>query len=105
MTIEFLEPADVLEIHAEQLSRFGGTAGLRDLGLLESALAQPRATFAGSYLCTGLLVGLTFLACNDIWIDRPVPALDQIVLAVAEGRSGKPEVAALLRRLTSPAPG
>jgi death-on-curing protein len=36
----------VLEFHARQLARFGGAAGVRDLGLLESALSRPRNLFA-----------------------------------------------------------
>ncbi len=39
MTPEFLDIEDVLEIHAMQLTRSGGEDGLRDQGLLESALA------------------------------------------------------------------
>ena len=47
MTVEpeFLTVDDVLDIHTRQLERFGGQAGLRDQGLLESALAQPQASF------------------------------------------------------------
>ena len=41
---------DVLEIHSDQIMRYGGQPGVRDLGLLASALAQPRATFAGELL-------------------------------------------------------
>ncbi|WP_333202436.1 MULTISPECIES: type II toxin-antitoxin system death-on-curing family toxin [unclassified Microcoleus] len=40
----------VVNIHARQIERFGGTPGLRDEGLLESALAQPQATFGGQLL-------------------------------------------------------
>jgi death-on-curing protein len=40
----------VLSIHARQIERFGGTSGVRDEGLLESALAQPQATFGGQFL-------------------------------------------------------
>lgn len=40
----------VLKIHARQVERFGGTPGLRDEGLLESAFAQPQATFGGQML-------------------------------------------------------
>ncbi|MEL6166026.1 MAG: Fic family protein [Cyanobacteria bacterium J06628_3] len=43
---------DVIEIHLDQIVSFGGTAGVRDEGLLESALAQPQATFSGEYLHT-----------------------------------------------------
>jgi death-on-curing protein len=39
--IEFLTVEVVLALHQRQLDRFGGGAGLRDRGLLESAIAQP----------------------------------------------------------------
>ena len=49
MTLEFLDREDVLDIHALQMARYDGADGLRDPGLLESALAQPQATFAGDF--------------------------------------------------------
>ena len=49
-TPKFLSLDEVLELHADQISSFGGTPGLRDEGLLESALAQPKATFGGQFL-------------------------------------------------------
>jgi death on curing protein len=49
-TPKFLSLDEVLELHADQISSFGGTPGLRDEGLLESALAQPQATFGGQFL-------------------------------------------------------
>ncbi len=45
--IQFLSLDDVLESHAEQIANYGGSEGIRDPGLLESALAQPAATFGG----------------------------------------------------------
>jgi len=39
---EFLDLDEILEIHATQLDEFGGMAGVRDRGLLESAVEQPR---------------------------------------------------------------
>lgn len=42
----WIEPAVVLAIHDEQLAEHGGHAGVRDAGLLESALARPRNQFA-----------------------------------------------------------
>ncbi|MEO7038003.1 MAG: Fic family protein [Polyangiaceae bacterium] len=47
---EFLDLEDVLEIHALQLNEFGGIAGVRDRGLLESAVEQPRSTAFGELL-------------------------------------------------------
>jgi death-on-curing protein len=49
-TPEFLSQNAVLRIHARQIQQFGGMAGVRDQGLLESALAQPQATFSGQLL-------------------------------------------------------
>jgi hypothetical protein len=40
---EFLDLEDVLEIHALQRDEFGGIAGVRERGVLESAVEQPRA--------------------------------------------------------------
>ena len=40
----FLTVEDVLALHSEQLERFGGSAGVRDRGALESAVAVPAAT-------------------------------------------------------------
>ena len=38
----WIDPAVVLAVHDEQLSEHGGAAGVRDAGLLDSALARPR---------------------------------------------------------------
>lgn len=50
MAIEFLTLSEVVAIHANQVSRYGGSLGVRDLGLLDSALAAPQAMFGGQYL-------------------------------------------------------
>src|SRR6185295_695065 len=47
---EFLDVDDVLAIHDEALAAFGGSAGVRDAGLLASAAAMPTATFGGELL-------------------------------------------------------
>jgi death-on-curing protein len=44
-TVAFLSRDEVLEIHRALLERFGGPAGVRDLGLLESALYRPRTGY------------------------------------------------------------
>jgi death-on-curing protein len=43
---QWLDTAIILDIHAEQLSLFGGADGIRDLGLLDSALNRPLNKFA-----------------------------------------------------------
>ena len=48
--IYFLSVSDVIEIHERVIEEFGGHAGLRDRGLLESAAAMPHAMFSGHYL-------------------------------------------------------
>jgi death-on-curing protein len=47
MAVQFIPEELVLTIHADLLQRYGGQPGLRDRGLLESALAQPRMTAGG----------------------------------------------------------
>src|SRR5262245_6676143 len=46
----FLTLDEVLALHADLLHRYGGALGLRDVGLLQSALATPAATFGGTFL-------------------------------------------------------
>jgi death on curing protein len=85
---------EVLAIHSDQIERYGGSFGIRDRSLLESALAVPDATFSGEDLRpslferaaayvfhlvknhllvdgnkrAGLVVGVAFLALNDVLI-------------------------------------
>ena len=44
-TVQFLSVDEVLEIHTALINRFGGTHGVRDEGLLESALYRPRSGY------------------------------------------------------------
>jgi death-on-curing protein len=118
---------DVLALHAAQLTRYGGAAGLRDLALLESAVAQPQASFGGTWLHpdlwsmaaaylyhlvqnhpfvdgnkrTGLLSALVFLALNGIMLDQATPALYDLTMAVAARRLDKPAIAAALQQVAS----
>ena len=46
----YLTPEQVLFIHSRLVAETGGSHGVRDLGLLESAVARPRATFDGKEL-------------------------------------------------------
>ena len=50
MTVRFLELIDILEIHRSRIDLYGGSPGLRDLGMLQSAIAQPQAGFGEHYL-------------------------------------------------------
>jgi death-on-curing protein len=114
-----------LLIHSDQVDRYGGGHGVRDLGLLESAVAQPQATFGGDYLHrdvfemaaaylnhivqnhafldgnkrTGLAVALVFLDLNGILIEAPKGSLYDLTLAVARGEVGKSQIAEFFRKL------
>ena len=46
----FLSVEEILELHERLVERFGGSHGLRDLGMLESAAAMPQAGFDDAYL-------------------------------------------------------
>ena len=48
--MRYLTLGEVVELHQRLLTQTGGASGIRDLGLLESALAQPKATFGGADL-------------------------------------------------------
>ena len=48
--ILFLTLAEVIEIHSDQIERYGGSDGIRDMNLLSSALAMPHASFHGEFL-------------------------------------------------------
>lgn len=50
MRVVFLALDEVLAMHADLIERHGGHPGIRDVGLLESALAAPTATFGGHFL-------------------------------------------------------
>ena len=48
--MRYLSAADVLRLHADTLAHEGGPAGIRDMGLLESAIAAPRQEMYGVIL-------------------------------------------------------
>ena len=126
--VEFLTVEDVLAIHAHQVEQFGGAAGVRDSGLLASAVAQAEAAFddaflhhdvfemAAAYLfhlCknhpfldgnkrTALAAALLFLGLNGFQLDADPDRLTELVLGVAEGRVGKAEAAVFFKAYCHP---
>ena len=46
----FLTLDEVIEIHREMINRYGGSDGIRDKGLLESAVSTPQASFGDQFL-------------------------------------------------------
>src|SRR5438045_7198064 len=124
----FLTIDEVLAIHSDQVRQYGGSGGIRDVGLLSSALAMPRASFGGQYLhpslhemaaaCLfhlvqnhpfidgnkriGLAATIAFLGLNDVCLDSDRDELLEMVLEAARGEIGKPEIAVILRERCVP---
>jgi death on curing protein len=64
--MRFLTLSEVLEIHRRVMEQSGGPLGIRDLGALESAIAQPRITFDGKDLYPALIEKASALAFSII---------------------------------------
>jgi death-on-curing protein len=110
--IVHLSIEQVIDLHDEQLQRYGGATGTRDRGMLESALARPAMTFGGEDLypdvpakAAALMHSLAlnhpfidgnkrvaahaavvFVNVNGVELMASVPELVDITLAVAEGK-------------------
>ena len=67
----YLTLAEILELHNQILKRWGGAAGLRDIGALESAVAQPRMTFEGKELYPDLAAKAAAL-CFSLVSNHPL---------------------------------
>jgi death-on-curing protein len=109
--MRYLTTSEILELHRLVIERTGGSTGVRDLNLLESAVAQPAMAFAGEDLYptiwekgtalafsiiknhpfvdgnkrTGHAAMETFLVLNGYEINAPMDEQEQIVLQVAAG--------------------
>ena len=120
----FLTLDEVLSLHEEQLQLFGGSAGIRQIDLLQSAMGNVEATFgeiflhetifemAAAYLygiCrshpfvdgnkrTAVVATLTFLGMNDSVVDADEDEFYDLVIGVAEGRVSKAAVAVFLEK-------
>lgn len=116
--IRFLSVDDVLAIQGKTIAVEGGLGGLRDAGLLESAVLMPQQQFGGEYLHTDLaamaaaylfhiaqnhafqdgnkrsaaLATLVFLSINGVESLPSPEALEQMTLAVAASKVGKAEL-------------
>ena len=91
--MRMLSKNQVLALHAALLEEFGGTDGIRDMGMLESALAAPFQTFGGESLYPslhGAHVMLVFLALNGIELEYTQQELIDVILSVARGETDSP---------------
>ena len=122
----YLTLAEVIDIHNNQIDLYGGRPGTRDLGLLQSAVAQPEASFGGEWLhedifamaaayafhiCknhpfvdgnkrTALASALVFLEMNGISLEDPKQKLLGAMLSMAQGKLSKQQFAQVLRVLS-----
>ena len=119
MNPAFLRLSEVLAIHRDQIDRYGGISGLRDMDLLKSALGMPMATFHGAFLDgslhemaaaylfhlvrnhpfvdgnkqTGTVAAMVFLLLNGQSLEVSPDDLAALVLDVAQGALTKAEIA------------
>jgi death-on-curing protein len=107
----YLNAAEILDLHRLVIERWGGAAGIRDIGGLASAIAQPRQTFGGRELypdiaakasALGFLLALNhpfvdgnkrvahaamevFLLLNGYQLNATVDEQEQVMVKVAGG--------------------
>jgi death-on-curing protein len=119
----FLSIGEIIEIHNDQIQRYGGQAGIRDLKLLQSAVAMPTVSFESQYLHqdlfemaaaylfhitqnhpfidgnkrTGAVAALVFLYLNGIELKVDENIFENAVRSVAEGKWNKAQIAKFFR--------
>jgi death-on-curing protein len=111
----FLGLDEVIAIHHDQIERYGGPSGIRDMDMLKSAISQPPATFGGEYLHkniyemaaaylfhitrnhpfidgnkrSGAATAIVFLLLNGIELQADEVTFEKLVRSVAEGKANK----------------
>lgn len=121
---KFVDTQEAIAIHDFLIEKYGGSFGLRDEGLLESALAQPQASFFGEllhptiaeqaaaylyHLCknhpfidgnkrAAFGVMVAFLETNNYRLNLANDQLYSLVMDVAESRIEKPELIEVIRQ-------
>ena len=122
----WLSESLIRALHAESLDRFGGTSGIRDQGLLESALGRPRNQFTygdpsvhelpAAYCFgiirnhpfvdgnkrAGLLAARVFLFQNGYRFVPGEPETVQVIEGVAAGEVTEAELATWIESFTTP---
>lgn len=120
----FLSVEDVIEIHADQIERYGGSLGVREVELLRSAIGMPEAGFGDQYLHTdlfemaaaylyhivqnhpfidgnkrtGAMAVFVFLMLNGFTLEAAESIFEEIVLKTAQGQIDKPAIAEFIRK-------
>ena len=123
----FLRLDEIIAIHRDQIARYGGSEGVRDWGMLHSAIAMPSASFGGRFLHSdlcemaaaylfhivqdhpfldgnkrvGAVAAYAFLAINNVQLTADEHAYGELVLSVARGVTPKSSVTEFFRRHTT----
>ena len=124
----FLDLDEVLEIHRDAIERYGGSHGVRDLGLLQAALAMPGAGVGGQYFHSDLqemaaaylfhiaknhpfvdgnkrtaaVTAFVFLRMNGLTLEAPGRSYEDFVCSVAQGTETKATAAEFIRKHCRP---
>ncbi|MEX2115797.1 MAG: type II toxin-antitoxin system death-on-curing family toxin [Bacteroidota bacterium] len=130
MAVRFIPKEVVLIIHSDLLQRYGGRPGLRDPGLLDSALAQPMITVGGRYanktlfdkaatygfhVCknhpfvdgnkrVAFVLMDVFLQENGWDLSAPEEDAYTVMMALASGQFTKPQLSGWLKKHSSKSP-
>ena len=126
--MRYLTLGEVVALQESVVAATGGAAGIRDLGALESAVAQPRATFGGADLYPGVIekaaaLGFslvmghpfvdgnkrtghaameTFLVLNGNEVSAPVDEQERVMLQLASGELSRDAFVEWVRSRTLP---
>ncbi|MGD0665823.1 MAG: type II toxin-antitoxin system death-on-curing family toxin [Rhabdochlamydiaceae bacterium] len=122
----FITLQEIIDDHEEIIRRYGGLSGIRDIGLLASAVEMPKSTMFGEYLhptvydqaaaylyhivCnhpfldgnkrTGTMAALTFLRLNLVYIEfteEQSMVLEELVVSTAQSKTTKKQIAKFFR--------
>ena len=122
----FLTLDEIIDIHRDQIARYGGAEGIRDFGMLQSAVAMPAAGFSGQFIpadpCemaaaylfhivqnhpfidgnkrVGAVAAYVFLAMNNLHLTADSSTYAELVFSVACGKTPKSAVADFFRANT-----
>lgn len=124
MAFNFITIDEIINIHKNQIELYGGSNGIRDINLLESAIAMPQSGFGNEYLHkdiyemaavylfhivqnhafidgnkrVGLVCAIAFLVNNGIKPKFNKNELYNLVLNVAQGNANKEEIAEFFKQ-------
>ena len=124
MEVEFLGLDELVAIHRDQIERYGGTPGVRDFRLLQSAASMPAATFGDEFLHSdlcemaaaylfhiaqnhpfidgnkrvGAVAADIFLSLNGVKLSASEASYEELVWSVARGEAAKSTIAEFFRR-------